>query len=483
MSNTVDVTHPLAMPPGLSSDIADFICQTSNRPVSLIANVGAITLLSGLAGRAFNTPTGAGLNSYTLMLAPTGTGKEAIHDATAKLLTAAQAQVPAIANFRGPGEIVSPQGTLRALAKNPCQISHVGEIGLRLQLMSSLKANPIDKQNERLLLQLYGKSGDGNVYDGSSYADSLKNIPSLHSPSFTLIGESTPHTFWDGITPEMITSGLLPRFSIYEYDGERPYSNPHCGQQPPAKLVNDIANFGALCLGIMATNRAIKVPATPEAWSRYQQYDDETTDRINDGSDGVIKHMWNRAALKALKLATVSALSVTTQYRYFPDNCASFNPVISLDCMNWAIALVNRQTNHVIGKFERNEVGTSDGDEIKQQNELIKAIGRYMFATDPALFGYNAGQPGFTADMHRDGVISQTFLSRYLCQRAAFRNDRRRGPTEALKRAIDSLLSSDELREMPPTQMLAKYGTKSRSFVMANPQRFSAARSMELGVG
>lgn len=466
--SSVDPSNPMAMPPGILTGISDWVYSQSYLPVQPIANFAAISLLSGLAGRAYNTSTGAGLNQYMLMLARTGRGKESIAEGISKLLAAVQRVVPAAADFKGPGELVSSAGLIKWLDRNPCVLSIVGEFGVRFQAMVDSRAAPSEKSLQRTLLQLYSKSGLGSVFDPIAYSDKEKNTAPIHNPSLTIVGEGVPETFYSSLDEGMISSGLLPRFMVFEYLGERPYSNADKQSEPCPLLVQSLADFTGHCLNLMHLKQAIRVPTDGNAHSLLQAFeDDECREAVNCGNQ-VVGELWNRAHLKALKLASLSAIS------RFP-----YNPTVCREDAVWALSLVRSQTERLVGKFERDEVGVADGDEGKQLAELIKAIGRYYGCRFDELSGYG----GFSQEMHRDGVITESFLSRFLTKRAAFRNDRRRGPTEALKRALNNLVSGDELREMPRAQMLAKYGNQSRSFVVSDPKRFAAARSAELEAG
>jgi hypothetical protein len=90
------------IPPGLVGAVAEFIFEAAPRPVREIALVGAIGFVAGIVGRAFNV-SGTGLNLYTLCLAPTGTGKEAINAGISKLVTAVRPTTPTIARLHRPG--------------------------------------------------------------------------------------------------------------------------------------------------------------------------------------------------------------------------------------------------------------------------------------------------------------------------------------------------------------------------------------------
>ena len=94
-------TNPYVPPPGLMGEIAKFIHAAAPRPVPEIALAGAIGLMAGICGRAFNV-SGTGLNQYILLLAPTGTGKEAAATGINSLMKSIRSEVPASEKFIGP---------------------------------------------------------------------------------------------------------------------------------------------------------------------------------------------------------------------------------------------------------------------------------------------------------------------------------------------------------------------------------------------
>jgi hypothetical protein len=73
-------------------------------------------LLAGIVGRAYNVEPPIGLNQYVLLLAPTGTGKEAITNGYSALMKSIRSAVPASADFIGPGEMASHQAVIKYMA-------------------------------------------------------------------------------------------------------------------------------------------------------------------------------------------------------------------------------------------------------------------------------------------------------------------------------------------------------------------------------
>jgi hypothetical protein len=215
----------IIFPPGLVGAVAEFIYAAAPRPVPEIALVGAIGLVAGIVGRAYNI-SGAGLNQYVLALAPTGTGKEAINSGVMKLVTAVRGDgvsgAPSIMDFIGPGDTRSDAALIKWLAKHPCFVSIQGEWGMRLKKMAAPNANANEIGVRGALMDLWGKSGHGNVLNPLAYSDKEKNTASVTSPSFTLIGESTPERFYEALDETLIADGLLPRFLTIEYNGQAP---------------------------------------------------------------------------------------------------------------------------------------------------------------------------------------------------------------------------------------------------------------------
>lgn len=441
-------------PPGLLGDVASFFLAAAPRPVPEIALAGAIAYISGLTGRAYNV-SGTGLNQYVLFLAPTGVGKDAVAGGVSKLNNAIMATVPSIVDFKGPGELVSSAGLIKWLDRKPCVLSILGEFGKKMKEMAAPNANAHLHGLSRVLLQMYSKSGYGEVFDPMAYSDKEKNTNPIPSPALTILGESVPESFYESLDETLIADGLLPRFMCFEYKGDRAYLNKKAKDAMPAfSLVQNLANLTASCLTIAQQRTVHNVGMTREAEAKFDEFDRYTTDLINASSE-VPRQLWNRAHLKALKLAAIRAVG---------ENWVE--PTITLEHCMWATSLIVEQTTKLIAKFETGQVGQIGGSEAKQIGEVIKVISTYLHSEYDRYSKY-----GGSFEMHRDGVIPESHISRRVMCLACFRNDRI-GATSAIKRALKTLLEADELREMPPAQMQERYGSKPRSFVVSNPARF-----------
>ena len=446
----------LLPPPGLVGEIAQFIYQSAPRPIPEVAIAGAMGMMAGICGKAYNI-SGTGLNQYILLLARTGSGKEAMAYGIDKLINAVQMSVPVAAEFVGPSEIQSGQALIKNLAENSSYVSILGEFGLRLRAMSSERANGAEIALRRMLLDLYNKSGFGQVVRPTIYSDKAKNIAAISAPAFSILGESTPDKFYDILNEEMISEGLLPRFMLIEYNGERPALNESAiNIQPPIPLVEKIANLMANAKTVIANRKVINVDATPEADKMLKEFDKLADAKINSTDKEVILQLWNRAHIKALKISAI--LSVGQNI---------FNPIIQTSDVEWALQIVTHDIEALSEKFNKGIIG-KNSDEIKQGAETLRMIKRYIMDDWEKIKKYSNDERLYHAKM-----IPHSYLIKRLSSLTCFKSDRI-GSTNAIKRTIQSLVDSDYIREVPTKDLREKFNTTQKSFMVTNMKLLSS---------
>ena len=448
---------PYSFPPGLVGDLARFIHDAAPRPVPEIALAGAIGLMAGVCGRAFNV-SGTGLNQYVLLIAETGTGKEAINSGISALMKACRTSCPVALSFVGPAHIRSDAALLKQLAKSPAFVSVLGEFGLTLQQMANPRAPSHLASVKQILLDIYNKSGAHDVLNPMVYSDQEKNTPPIDSPALSVIGETTPGRLYEALDEGLITDGLLPRFTIIEYRGDRPEPNDYPQRVPSPELVNAFANLCAFVAARPAMAQPLEVRFSPEANAILLAFRAECDANII-GKPDVFRHLWTRAHMKAMKLAAVVAVG---DARYG-------TPEISGATASWAVELERNCALNLLSRFENGETGAAAGSEAAQQAEVIRIIGEYMTAPHDRVANYNV-----VFEMHRDMVVTQTYLSRRVLKLPIFRDDKI-GASNALARTLKNLLEGDELREVPKSQMVERYGRHPRAFVVADAARFAPA--------
>lgn len=441
----------IPIPPGLVQHLTEFIYRASPRPVKEIALAGALGLMAGICGRAYNV-SNTGLNQYILLLAKTGIGKESMRSGMDKLLNAVRMQVPTVDDFIGPEEIASGQALVKFLHnKSQCFVSILGEFGSRIALMAGDHASPADETLKRQLLSLYNKSGSTDVYRASIYADQDKNSKVTQSPAFSVLGESVPETVYGSLTEDMITNGLLPRFLLIEYRGKREYfNNEHASIQPPVWLVNNLSELTANCCQLMHAKKTIHVQLDAEARKLADDYDRFTTDMINNTNDEVRLNLWNRAHVKVLKLASLVAVGIHP-----------YEPVITADTFNWAKWWIEKDIKALFSKFEKGDVGIT-ASEGKQLAEVVRVVKEYVVGDYNVVAKYCDRR-----DLHMSKIIPKGYVSKRLISTAAFRHDKI-GATNAINRAIKTLCEQDKLRQIGALEMTTRFGTTQQAFMVSN---------------
>ncbi|MXP43060.1 hypothetical protein [Allopontixanthobacter sediminis] len=422
-----------AWPEGLLGEIAAYFFNQAPYPNKTIALAGAIGFFSGIVGQKYNTPTGNGLNTYNLVLAHTGRGKEAIADGAGQLLKAIVGAVhagkpgaPCAVDYQLPGHFASPEGLMKWLAnKSSRGFSIQGEFAAKVKAMHSLKAQASQVALLALYLDLFNKSGDGKFLNGMAYSDEAKNTAPVLSPALTIIGESTFDLF-DGIDLRAVSNGFLPRFNVFSTEEPRPYLNPNVGAPAPYPLVERLRGIAATCASYSEASPAIRVKMNDEAKARLIECERQATDLVNLGNGNVHAELWNRAYLKAVKLASLVAVGVNEN-----------EPVIDLKAANYGIELVAQQTRWTIKKFESGDVGEVAGNESKQRAHILKAVANYF------AFEMDWGNPDRI--LRVNGVIRQSYIQSKLATLPAFKDDRR-GATKALKDMLMSMNENGELK-------------------------------------
>lgn len=428
------------IPPGLLGELAVFIHDAAPRPVPEIAIAGAIGLLSGVCGRSYNI-SGTGINSYILILACTGSGKESCASGIDKLMTEVVKTVPDASRFVGPGEIASPQALMKYMSKTSnCFMSLVGEFGMKFKQLCSERASTNDIGLKRIFLDLYNKSGRSSILKPLIYSDKDKNTEAIQSPAFSMLGETTPETFYENLDSGLISDGLLPRFTIIEYKGKRPALNEnHLHVSPSQQLMDRFAALCAYSLQLNNGNNALEVGIDPEALKLFKDFDKHCDNQINHASNDVTRQLWNRAHIKSLKLAALLAVGVNY-----------IQPVINVECATWALQLITQDVLNLLGRFDSGDIGVNNVQN-DQAEDIKKVIKKYLLGTwDDAKKYAGCSEILFTLK-----VIPHSYITACCRQRASFKNDKQ-GPINGIKVALQSMIDGGEIVELSPIDKKSK---------------------------
>lgn len=430
-------------PPGFVGTIARFIYANSYLPVKEISIVGALGLMSGLCGKAWHIPQ-SGLNLYIILVARSAIGKEAMHSGLAALVSHCATKFPFFGNFVDFTEYVSGPALVKACLQNPSFCNVSGEWGRRLKRLASEdgKEGPLQTLRTQMT-NLYQKSGPQSIAGGLGYSNAENTVASVAGVAYSMIGESTPGTFYEALTESMMEDGFLSRFLIIGYDGDRPDRNPAMLEVPDAALVQALVDIAAQAHAQISKGSSMPLGRTEEAAEIMARFDAEAHGQIVATDDESRRQMWNRASLKALRVAAL--LAVGDHY---------LSPCINADHMRWAIDLIRRDIAMMSKRLEAGDVGS--GDQARER-KLVTIIRDYV---QQARIPKSYRVP---EKMHKDGLVPRSYLQLRTQQVASFYRHKL-GSNRALDDAINACITNGWLMECKGTAVVDGYGHHGRTY-------------------
>ena len=399
--NTIDDAGPIAqeqlgvnLPPGLVGEIAKYVYAHSFYPVEKIAFVTALGLMAGLCGRQFNV-NGAGLNLYCVIVARTASGKEAIDNGITSLMTAVKRTLDGAKEFEGPAEIASGAALLKKLAKQPCMYSIQSEFGLFIQSICAERAPDYKRTLRKVLIDLYTKSGKGKVVQRSIYSDEKHDIDLIYEPAFTIIGESTPSTFYKNFDEELVSMGFIPRMFVVEYAGIRNEMSRERALEPPSELVTRVHTLATHIMSQKARNSVTDVLFSAEAAQLEIAFSKKCNALVNapeNLNNDAICDLWNIAHLLTMKIAALFAVGENP-----------WLPTISAANWNMAQELAEMSARNLVKRFDRGEIGSTKPE--NEQSKRIKRVLKEYIANPIPNPSYRINQR-----MINDGIIPYSYL-------------------------------------------------------------------------
>lgn len=425
--------EPFVYPPGLVGEIAQYSYAAAIRPVPEIALAGAIATVAGIVGRQYNI-SNTGLNLYILLLAKTGTGKESMQSALDRLFAEVSKSVPAAETFLGPSRFASGQALNKRFQKQPCFVSILGEFGDTMRRLSSPRANGADLSLLQELKDMYHKSGANQMLRSTVHSDAEKNTANVQSPALTILGETAPEPFFASLDESMVDSGFLPRFMIIEYKGERPPRNTNPITEPSSALVQRVADLAAACLQMQQNRQVFVVNCDSDGLALLDKFD-KRADGEMKGQGEVVQQLWNRAHIKAARLAALIAVGI---------NYGA--PLITHSVAAWAIDMIERDVAVLLKRFGSGDIGEG---EAKLHSDLRTVIAAYMVRGEKSCIHY-----------HAKGCVPLRLLMQKTACRSAFRRHRN-GATNALKETLTALVSAGILIQIDVKAAKAMFNTTS----------------------
>lgn len=364
----------IANPPGALGDIARWITATAPKQQPELSVAAAIALGSVIMGRTYRSQYGNFTSLYMVMVAKSTEGKEHPQGCVEKILTSSGFE-----KLIGGSGYTSAGGVYSALLKSPVHISTVDELG-KLLKMSRAAGQAHSEAAIDKLIESFGRL-DGVMRPptystmtlSKSQASGAERI--VHNPAITLLGATTPGTFYAALTNDLVQDGFLGRCIVVESKQPRQLTRFVDRTDPPPRIVEwcqSVHVTGAV-EGNLAGVSMAEMPARtvgldfdescmPLMQALESELNDEKEASEGEGLDVIL----GRTMEKAMRLAMIVAKATDPHTK-----------LVKPAHLEWAIQYVRHYDLDLIRAVRRERVASQTDGEIKKAIKFIKKAKTY----------------------------------------------------------------------------------------------------------
>lgn len=360
-----------------------WIYDASFCAVDEISIITGIAAFAGLFGHQYNV-SGTGLNLYLMLIAKSGVGKNAINDCLDRL----QKRVEEYSGSGGAGggfcvekgksdgsmqiytfmtqQYYASSAALMSLFAEDNRRSVVSvwsEFGQKLKQFSVARADSRMAEMKQLLTSIYDKSGKDAYIGGIKYSNKTNDKVVKDSFAFSIIGETTPGAYEDGINSSMAEDGFLSRFITIEYSGDTENNVYHTEDKPDVPL-EILELFHAVFYS--TADHGIKVEMTEDAKWIYTEFLNHKDRMLSGVENEAIRQLWSRAPLKALKLAALLACGENLD-----------EPIIDGVHLQWALEVLRYSIQKLFKRINETGLATAETASVQLQ-EMKRVIGEFV---------------------------------------------------------------------------------------------------------
>lgn len=351
-----DIPAHLLTLPGKLGDVVDFYNRTAHRPQPQFAVQAALALGSVVAGRRYCTTMRNWTAMYYVNIAKSAAGKEHARTVIDTILEEA-----GLGKLAGPRGYTSDSGVFSSLYHQPNHIAIIDELGEMLR-SANAQGNFHKRTANTALMEVWGLTS--GTYRAPGYstmalqAGQDASFKVVHRPSLTMLGMTTPRTFYDNLSESAIEGGFLNRLLIVESKIGRQPSRPTDPLDVPQSVLDWIAavrggNGGNLS-GIDTAADQVPVPTIVEmddaAVALARAYEREVLKVMDELEQERLDELEGRSYEKALRIAEVLAISVDSK-----------RPRITIELMRWGIDYIRYYTAQTVEAVRRYMHGSQFG--------------------------------------------------------------------------------------------------------------------------
>lgn len=382
---------PLEAPlPGMLETIAQWSLETAPHPVRTYAVAAAMAIGSVLCARRFATDAGNYSSLYILVVGKSGTGKEHVRTTIESVLREANADA-----LIGPNGWTSSGAVYSGLHVSPQHVAVIDEMG-KVLAASSGATDAANMKDGVLttLMELYGRlhaHAHPSQYSTQSLSKKQQDEQkrrTIERPAVSVVGLTTPATWYDALKSARIASGFLNRFLVLEADVTRGDFRFGSAAPVPADVVlwaqTLLRQRSDLDLITRATELgpATRVAIASSAADRFQEFRRECNKRADALEKEGLGELPMRSAEQAMRLGLVAALAEDPTATIVQESHALWAIGISRALLDRLIPTVQeRMTDNPVHALRARLIATvrEAGERGLTQYELVR--GRLFIGT------------------------------------------------------------------------------------------------------
>lgn len=373
--SAVAIPNFVLHPPGIIGDIAAWISATAPKNQPELAVAAAIALCATVCQRIYRSNLGNFTSLYVVMVAKSTEGKEHPQAAVESILDAAGlSHLIAGSGYTSAGAVFS------ALLRQPSHIAIIDEMG-KLLKMSRSKGNANSEAAIDKLVEAFGKL-DGvirpPVYSSMSLRPGTEIVDRMiYNPAITLLGATTPGTFYGNLTDDLVHDGFMGRLLVIESTQPRQLVrlNQKGSNQVPERIIewcktvaNPVQREGNLTNLAAPEFRATTVPMAfnddcGDIMRAFEMELNQLKDQYEpDGLDVLL----GRTYEKSLRLAMIAAKAVDPN-----------TTKIDRDSVEWSIDFVRHFDSNMTRAVMKNRVASQVDAELRKLVDYVRYASRY----------------------------------------------------------------------------------------------------------
>lgn len=353
--------------PGTINRWCKAIDVVSSHRQPLLAMACSIAAFGALIGRKVRTETNSRTSLYCVGLAGTGAGKDKARQFIKNLFIAAGAM------DKLPGENIASDAALEAHAKRvPASLYLLDEFGGMLSNWTRGNSESYESSIIDILMKLFSYTGD--TYIGKIYADPQKRpTVYINQPNVCLYCTSTPPAFYNALSSQHVSNGLVNRLLVFRSDCDMPEPRDFIHQPPPKELVDEIKAWEEMPYGpgnVSDENPDPKVVYSTEAAKSVFKATQDMTRKELINKKNQSSELWARVIDKAWRLALIAACSKSRE-----------NPLIDEPEARWACDLCVFLTRQIEVHIHYNLAENNIERELKKVLRAIQSTGESGITT------------------------------------------------------------------------------------------------------